>query len=220
MPNNIVFNNVAENLKTQIYGTTSSGTVTSLLVDNSGNVQIGGSITSTVTGTVNVSGGNINSTVTGTVNVSGGSITSTVTGTVSISDGSITATVTGTVNISGGSVSATIAGHGFTSSFATLTANASAATNTSFVFDSSQFGYNNYSFYVKNTGTATVSVRLQVSPTTAESYYVNDTTAEVTLTQNQAVVLAPGLFLNYTRLRVLGTSEATVTVEGYFNGQN
>jgi hypothetical protein len=71
-----------------------------------------------------------------------------------------------------------------------------------------------------NTGTATVSVRLQVSPTTVESYYVNDNTAEVTLTQNQATVLVPGLFLNYTRLRVLGTSDATVTSQAYFNGQN
>ena len=249
MPNNLVFNNVAENLKTQIYGSTSGGTITSVLVDSNGNIQLGGSVTATVVaGTVTVVGGNITATVAagtvtvsavsqGTVTVVGGNITATVAaGTVTVEGGNITATVAagtvtvvggnitatiaaGTVTIVGGSISATIAGHGFTSSNTTLNTNTAALTNTAFQFDTSQFD-NHYSFYIMNTGAATVSVRLQVSPTTTNSYFVNDNTAEVTLTQNQAIVLVPGYFLNYTRVQVLGVGSDTSTVVAYINAQN
>ena len=290
MPNNLVFNNVAENLKTQIYGSTSGGTITSVLVDSNGNIQLGGSVTATVVagtvtvvggnitatvaagtvtvsavsqgtvtvvggnitatvaaGTVTVEGGNITATVAaGTVTVVGGNITATVAagnitatvaaGTVTVEGGNITATVAagtvtvvggnitatiaaGTVTIVGGSISATIAGHGFTSSNTTLNTNTAALTNTAFQFDTSQFD-NHYSFYIMNTGAATVSVRLQVSPTTTNSYFVNDNTAEVTLTQNQAIVLVPGYFLNYTRVQVLGVGSDTSTVVAYINAQN
>ena len=281
MPNNLVFNDSAENLKVQSFGATSGGTVTSLLVANDGALQVGGTITAaiadtvTVTGAVSVTANSFDiralSSVTDTVSVAG-SVTATIANTVTVTGevsvtansfdiralssatdtvsvaGSVTATIANTVTVTGavsvtansfdiralssatdtvsvaGSVTATIAntvtvsvgGYGFTSSDLNIALTDVSLTNTAFSFDTSQM--KQYSFYVVNTGTAAISVRLQVSPTTSETYFVPDNTSEVALTQNQAAVLVPGYFLNYTRVQVLGAQTATAVA--YFNGQN
>lgn len=301
MPNNLVFNNVAQSLLTQIHGVTSAGTVTAILTDDAGRLDIRGSVTSTINGSVTATvtgevtatvngsvtatvNGSVTATVTGevTATVSGsvtatvtgevsatvnGSVTATVTGEVSATvtgevtatvNGSVTATVTGevtatvtgevTATVSGsvtatvtgevtatvtgevtatvvgsvtatvaGEVSVTIAAHGFTSSFATLTGISADLTDTSFSFDTSTI--KDYTFYVNNTGSATVLARIQISPTTTESFFTNDTTAQITLTPGQINTLVPGIFLNYTRIQVYGSPSATFTVLAYFNGQ-
>ena len=203
MPNNLVFNDSAENLKVQSFGATSGGTVTSLLVANDGALQVGGTITAAIADTV---------TVTGAVSVTANSFDiralSSATDTVSVA-GSVTATIANTVTVS-------VGGYGFTSSDLNIALTDVSLTNTAFSFDTSQM--KQYSFYVVNTGTAAISVRLQVSPTTSETYFVPDNTSEVALTQNQAAVLVPGYFLNYTRVQVLGAQTATAVA--YFNGQN
>ena len=236
MPNNLVFNNSAQELKVQIYGITSGSTVTGLLVDNSGNMQVGGSVTATIANTVTVTANSFDiralASATDTVSVTG-SVTATIANTVTVT-GQVTVTAnsfdiralasaTDTVSVTG-SVSATIAntvtvslgGHGFTTSTLTITTADAALTNTAFQFDTSQ--YKDYSFYVVNTGTAAVSVRLQISPTTTETFFVNDNTTEFSLAQDAQTVLVPGIFLNYTRIQVAGAQ--TITAIAYFNGQN
>ena len=203
MPNNLVFNNSAQELKVQIYGITSGAAVTGLLVVTSGNMQIGGSVTATIANTVTVTGQ-----VTVTANNFSIRALASATDTVSVT-GSVTATIANTVSVS-------LAGHGFTTSTLTITTADGALTSTAFQFDTSQ--YKDYSFYVVNTGTAAVSVRLQISPTTTQTFFANDNTTEVSLAQNAQTVLVPGIFLNYTRIQVRGAQ--TVTAIAYFNGQN
>jgi hypothetical protein len=268
MPNNLVFNDSAQNLKVQTFGTTSGGTVTSLLVANDGTLQVGGSIT--VANTVTVAG-SVTAAIADTVTVAGlvsvtangfdirflsdatdtvsvtGSVTAAIADTVTVA-GSVTAAIADTVTVAGlvsvtansfdirflsdatdtvsvtGSVTATIAntvtvsvvGYGFTTSDLTINLTDAGLTNTAFSFDTSQM--KQYSFYVVNTGAATISVQLQVSPTTTETFFVPDKTAEVALTSNQAAVLVPGYFMNYTRLQV--AAGETASAIAYFNGQN
>ncbi len=275
MPNNLVFNDSAQNLKVQIYGITSGASITGLLVDNSGNLQVGGSVAATIANTVTVTANSFDiralSSVTDTVSVTG-SVSATIANTVTVTGqvtvtansfdiralssatdtvsvtGSVSATIANTVTVTGqvtvtansfdiralssatdtvsvtGSVNATIAntvtvsigGRGFTSSSLTISTSDAALTNTAFQFDTSQ--YKDYSYYIVNTGTAAVSVRIQISPTTTETYFVNDITAEVSLAQGAQTVLVPGIFLNYTRIQVSGAE--TITAIAYFNGQN
>jgi hypothetical protein len=197
MPNNLVFNYSAQELKAQIYGITSGATLTGILVDNNGVLQIGGGVTATIANTVTVTANSFDirslSAATDTVSVSGG----------------ITATIANTVTVS-------IGGHAFTSSNLTISTGSGALTNTAFQFDTSQ--YKDYSFYIVNTGTAAVSVRLQISPTTTETFFTNDNTPEISLAPNTKAVLVPGFFLNYTRVQVTGSE--TVTALAYFNAQS
>lgn len=281
MPNYLIFNDSAENLKVQSYGVTSGGTVTGILVESDGTVQVGGSITATLTDTVMISGevtvtandfdirslsaatdtvsisGDINAVITETVPVAGEvSVTandfdirglSAATDTVSV-EGTVTAAIGDTVTVAGevsvtandfdirglaaatdtvsveGTVTAAIgdtvtvsvAGHGFTASSLTINLDDANLTSTEFNFDTSQM--KQYSFYIVNTGTATISAMLEVSPTTTETYYTPDKSAEITLTQDESTVLVPAFFMNYTRIQV--QSSETATAEVYFNGQN
>ena len=222
MPNNLVFNSSADSLRARIFGATSGGTVTSVLVDSTGMMQVGGSVSATfvggeVTATVNGSvTATVNGSVTATVN---GSVTATVNGSVTATvNGSVTATVNGSVTATvNGSVSVTLASHGFTSSSASLTGLTADLTNTDFVFDTSTI--KDYTFYIRNVGADTVAARLQISPTLTEAFFTNDTTAQITVTPGQNATLVPGIFLNYTRLEVYGSPNATFTITAFFNGQ-
>jgi|GEM_PF-2046117 len=246
MPNNLVFNNSADSLRTHIYGATSGGAITSIMVDSTGIMQVGGSISATFTGgevtatvngsvtatvngsvTATVNGSvtaTVNGSVTATVNGSvtatvNGSVTATVNGSVTATvNGSVTATVNGSVTATvNGSVSVTLASHGFTSSSASLTGLTTDLTNTDFVFDTSTI--KDYTFYIRNVGADTVAARLQISPTLTEAFFANDTTLQILITPGQNATLVPGIFLNYTRLEVYGSPSATFTVTAFFNGQ-
>jgi hypothetical protein len=128
MPNNFVFDTIAQDLKTQIYGTDGVNAIP-IRVDASGNLDIG-------------------------------------------------------VN--------------FTSLTASLTAPAS-GTGIALTLDSSEKSL--YSFYAMNSGgTAPITVKLQVSPTTTSSYFVDDSSTPVLLNPLEAAVLVPKYYLNYTRL--------------------
>jgi len=279
MPNNLIFNNSAESLKVQVYGVTSGATVTGLLVDGSGYLQVAGTVNATLAGgTVSVTANDFDiRTLTsadqvtlagGTVSVNirtltsadqvtlaGGTVSVTANsfdirtltsadqvtlagGTVSVTANSFdirTLTSADQVTLAGGTVSVTansfdirslsqasdtisFGTHGFTSSSLTITSTEIGFTSTAFYIDTSQI--KDYSFYVYNSSqTATVSVRLQVSPTTTDSYFANDTTAQILAGASSLNVLVPGYFMNYTRLQILKTSANTCTLELYFNGQ-
>ena len=242
MPNYLVFNDSAENLKVQSYGITSGGTVTGILVETDGTLQVGGSITATITDTVIVSGevtvtandfdirslsaatdtvsveGTVTAAIGDTVTVAGEvSVTASDFDIRGLSAATDTVSVEGTVTaVIGDTVTVSVAGHGFTMSSLVINLDDANLTNTEFNFDTSQM--KQYSFYIVNTGTATVSAMLQVSPTTTETYYTPDKSAEIALTQDESAVLVPAFFMNYTRIQV--QSSETVTAEVYFNGQN
>ncbi|MBZ4666511.1 DUF6385 domain-containing protein [Mahella sp.] len=82
--------------------------------------------------------------------------------------------------------------------------------------DTSQ--YSLYSFYVNNTGTAAITVQLQISPTTTEAYFVDDGSGPVSVAAGEKAVLVAKSFLRYTRV-YYDSGAATATAEFYFNGQ-
>jgi hypothetical protein len=75
---------------------------------------------------------------------------------------------------------------------------------------------NVYSFYVFNTGENTVTVNLQVSPTTTDSYFVDDTSGAVGVAAGEKAVLVAAKYLQYTRL-FYSTGGATCTFDVYYN---
>lgn len=237
MPNNIVFNDSAQNLKVQIYG---SNTSTPLQVDGSGNMVVNVANNVTVTGSVNVTNTveiraltytTDTVTVTGAVNVANSvdiraltytvdSIT--VTGAVNVANtvniralsyATDTVTVTGIVEVAN-SPTVQIGGYAFSASNTTLSSE-EGATITSFKFDTSQ--YKLYTFYIYNSGTNAISAQLEVSPVDTDSYYVPDKSIAISLGGGEKQILIPGYFLNYTRLKI--SSSSAFTAEVYFNGQ-
>lgn len=105
MPNNLVFNDIASQLKVQMYG--SDGTnLQPVSVNATGGLAMAGTVTVSA-GTVTVSAGTVTVSA-GTVTVSGGTI-STVSaltaGTVTVSGGTISQLSAGTVTVSGGTIS-------------------------------------------------------------------------------------------------------------------
>jgi hypothetical protein len=82
--------------------------------------------------------------------------------------------------------------------------------------DTSQ--YSLYSFYVNNTGDAAITVQLQISPTEADDYFVDDGSGPVSVAAGEKAVLVAKNFLRYTRV-YYDSGAATATAAFYFNGQ-
>jgi hypothetical protein len=144
MPNNFVFDTVAQDLKTQIFGSSDGVNTVPVHVDAAGNLEMGVS---------------------------------------------------------------------FTSLTASLTAPAS-GTGIAITLDSSEKSL--YSFYAMNSGTSTLTVKLQVSPTTVASYFIDDSSTPVVLAPAGAAVLVPKYYLNYTRLYYTNNDTAnTASLQAY-----
>ncbi|MCP2241226.1 DUF6385 domain-containing protein [Thermoanaerobacterium thermosaccharolyticum] len=183
MPNNIVFNPVAEQLKTLIHGMQGT-TPTPLLLDSTT-----GKLLSTVDGSV---------TVAGTVTAQG-------TLTVTASNLDIRPLTASTDSFTLGSRtfledSTTIAG----------------VTGTGAVLMENTGDKSMYSYYITNTGTNTITVKLQISPTTTDTYFVDDTTS-INLAGGSITVLTAVKFLQYTRSKGWCNADYyyTAIVKGY-----
>ncbi|GMQ64319.1 DUF6385 domain-containing protein [Vallitalea maricola] len=72
-----------------------------------------------------------------------------------------------------------------------------------------------YSFYIFNTGDNTISVNLQISPTTTDSYFMDDR-AQVAISSGEKAVLVAEKFMQYTRL-FYETSGAACSFSAYYN---
>ncbi|MDD3014002.1 MAG: DUF6385 domain-containing protein [Candidatus Gastranaerophilales bacterium] len=152
MPNNLVFNNVADQLLTQIYGYNGSSAV-AILTDSAGHLAVVGTFTASI-----------------------------ISSFISESDQIIVGT----------------------------------ATDTTFLQDTSL--QKEYIFYVFNTTAATtLTAWLQISPTTAESYFVDDDSTVYAIAGNEKKAIVASKYLQYTRLAML--SSATATTEVYYNAQ-
>ncbi|WP_165000462.1 DUF6385 domain-containing protein, partial [Anaerophilus nitritogenes] len=77
---------------------------------------------------------------------------------------------------------------------------------------------NMYSYYVRNTGSATVIAKLEISPTTENAYFVDDAATAVEIGPGENGVIVPVKYLNYTRLHL--TPSDTTTVIAYYNAQS
>ncbi|MBE0069045.1 DUF6385 domain-containing protein [Thermoanaerobacterium thermosaccharolyticum] len=165
MPNNIVFNPVAEQLKTLIHGMQGT-TPTPLLLDSTT-----GKLLSTVDGSV---------TVAGTVTAQG-------TLTVTASNLDIRPLTASTDSFTLGS-----------RTFLEDSTNIAGVTGTGAVLMENTGDKSMYSYYIANTGTNTITVKLQISPTTTATYFVDDTTS-INLAGGSITVLTAVKFLQYTR---------------------
>jgi len=187
MPNNIVFNNVAEQLKTQFYGYDGS-TVQTIKVDSSGNIKI-----------VGISGDTVPVSVLNTVTV-------TVPDTLAV-----TAADLDIRDLTGAQDSIMKAGCYFSESSTTISDVAS--TGIALTLDNSEQDV--YSFYVNNTGAAAVSAKLQISPTNADAYFTDDSSGEISVGAGDMGVLVAQKYLKYTRLYY--NPADTTTIEVYYN---
>lgn len=218
MPNNIVFNNVASQLKTQIYGNY-GGTATPIATDSSGNVTI----TATDLDIRNLSGSTDSVTVTAIDfdirDLSAATDSVTVTAVdfdirdLSAATDSVTVTAVDfdIRNLSGATDSVIKAGCYFTESSTVLTDISS--TGIALTIDNSQ--HDVYSFYVKNTGSASVSVKLQVSPTNSDDYFLDDSSGEINISAGEKAILVAQKFLKYTRLYY--NPSDTTSIEVFYN---
>ena len=107
----------------------------------------------------------------------------------------------------------------YTSDSASITPIAADATGTALQENTSDKGL--YSFYVRNTSEdASVSVKLQVSPTTAAAYFIDDSSTAVTLGTGAATVLVPKVYQAYTQLYYTNLDGAeTAAIEAYYDGR-
>jgi hypothetical protein len=245
MPNYLVFNGTAEQLQTQISGVDEAGNSTKILTDSSGSLVIG---TVTVTAenfdVRPLSGTTDSVTVFGTVTVtaenfdvrplSGTTDSVTVFGTVTVtaenfdvrplSGTTDSVTVFGTVtvtaenfdirNLSGVTDSIQISSRLFTESNTTIRGVADSA----LVFIQNNEAQSEYTFYVFNSGNNTLTVQLQISPTTTTSYFVNDPGGPVGIARGSKATLIASRFLKYTGL-FYETSGVTCTFEAFYNAQ-
>lgn len=190
MPNNLVFNNVASEMQTQIFGRNGTNVV-AILTDTSGNLL--------VVGTVTVQGGTLNALSAGTVTVQGGTIDVLSAGTVTVQGGTIQEIpVFFSTNTTVGVGTATLDA-----------LEVETATKKVYSF-----------YVANIQGTATLTAFLQISPTNANAtYYVNDTSSSFTIAAGAQAVLVAAKFLRYTKLRLVSTA-ATATALVYFDSQS
>lgn len=176
MPNNIVFNHVAEELHTQIFGQNGNDIVP-IQTDPAGNLLVAGTLTALM------------STVTAIVD--SGTITA------------LLSTVT--------AVTLPI----FTEESTTIAEIVNETASALTVETSLQ---RMYSFYVANTSAATLTAFLQISPTTADTYFLNDASGAVGIAGSAQAVLVAQKYMRYTRL-MLQAGADTASAVAFYNGQ-
>lgn len=208
MPNNLVFNTVASELKTQIYGFDGAN-VQPVATDSNGNLLISGTVTANIaTVTAIVESGTITALLsTVTAVVASGTITALLaTVTAVVESGTITAlvsTVTAITEVS------------FTETDTAITVSPG-ATVTALTEDTSTT--RTVSFYVQNTAAVQMAAILQEAPTDVEGFYVNDGVA-TTIAAAAQTILVPSKFLRFTRVLV-GSATDTASANVYYNAQS
>ena len=225
MPNNLVFSNVASQLQTQIFG--QNGTdVLAIKTDADGNIIVTGTVTANLsTVTAIVDSGTITALLsTVTAIVDSGTITALLSTVTAIVDsGTITALLsTVTAIVDSGTITALLSTVTAVtlpqfSESTTAVAQIVNETVTALTADTSQ--QRMYSFYVANTSAALLTAFLQISPTTAESYFVNDGSTIYTVAGASQAVLVAERYLKYTRL-MLQAGADTASAIVYFNAQS
>jgi hypothetical protein len=231
--NNLVFNNVASELLMTVGNAslTVSGSVTvsnSITIANA-SLTVAGTVTvSEITNPVTI--GNASLTVAGTVTVSEitnpvtiGNASLTVAGTVTVSQitnpvtiGNASLTVAGSVTINNATITTLISGSVFTSDSVTSTV----VTGTGVVFSDTDISQlKTASLFVYNEGANTLTVSLQISPTTTGADYIDDPSySNVAIAGNANKYIAIAKYAHYARLQyILGAT--TATFSSYYNAQ-
>ena len=198
MPNNLVFNNVASQLQTQISGQDNTGVVRKILTDTDGRLLIGEvTITATDLEIRPLSG---------------------ATDSITIANAAVTVTATNFEirPLSADTDSISLAGRLFTESNIAV----NNVTDSGGIFAQNTGECSMYSFYVYNRGPNPLTVSLQISPVDDDDYYVFDGGAEssATIETDEKIVLVAEKYLKFTRL-FYDTNGADCSFEVYYNAQ-
>ncbi|QXM06343.1 DUF6385 domain-containing protein [Crassaminicella indica] len=245
MPNNIVFNNVASQMKTQIYGT-DSGTTRAIAVDANGKLLIGEiSTIGTISEVLNVQSVDTVDTVQQVLNVQSVDTVDTVQQVLNVQSVDTVDTVQQVLNVQSvdtvdnissvdtvdtvtyvaevKSITDTVnvdkVGNGFAESVYTVSNLAAGATATVLTMDTSE--KNMYSFYVKNiSDSVTIDAKIQVAPVNLEAYYIDDAASVVGLEAGEKEILITQKYLKYTRLILENNSTVAGSVVAWYQGHN
>ncbi|MBR0600140.1 DUF6385 domain-containing protein [Sinanaerobacter chloroacetimidivorans] len=193
-----------------------------------GSVTVAGTVTvSEITAPVTIANDSL--TVAGSVTVAGTVTVSEITAPVTIANDSLTVagsvTVAGTVTVSEITAPVTIANDTLTTvvagySFVTDTVDLPGETGTGVAFDNTDISQiKTGTFFVYNSGTSTLTVSLQISPTTATAFYIDDPSyTDVAISNGENKIIVIGKFANYARLSYDAGAAATFSV--YYNAQS
>ncbi|MFZ5965978.1 MAG: DUF6385 domain-containing protein [Bacillota bacterium] len=225
MPNNLIFNGTADQLKTKLYGD-NNGTTTAIAVNANGNLTV---IVETITEVTNVSSVDTVDQVTNVASVDTVDVVSAVTTVTQVNNISSVDTIDQITNVASvdtidaltqiiNTVNVDVVANGFAENVATIANYNFTTETTTLSVDTSAKTL--YSFYVKNTGASTVTAKLQISPTTTAADFIDDPGGDTaTLAPSTGKdVLATQRYLKYTRLHLSGTG--TSTIFAYYNAHN
>lgn len=87
---------------------------------------------------------------------------------------------------------------------------------TSFLLTKNISAYRENSYFIRNNGSSSVTVAIQVAPVDSAAYYVDNSTAQ-SVTAGSNYVVAASVAMKFARLRVVAT--ASTNVEVYYNGR-
>ena len=124
----------------------------------------------------------------------------------------ITATNLDIRNLRGTQDSVQVSSMGFVEDNVTMTV----PSGTNFVLTENISLYSENSFFIRNTGPATVTVTLQVAPLDNPSYYVGNSTAQGVASSTNTIN-AVTLPMKFARLQVVASTNTGVIV--YYNGR-
>lgn len=76
--------------------------------------------------------------------------------------------------------------------------------------------YRQNSYFIRNNGTSSVTVTLQIAPVNSDSFYVDNSSAQ-TVTASSNNITSVTVAMRYARLRVVASTNTSVTA--YYNGR-
>lgn len=193
--NNLVFNNVASQLKTSIYGQAPNGSFEAIQIDSAGNIKTtitNASLTVAVSNPVTIANSRLSVAVVNPI------------------------TVANAITIANSSLTVTVGSNAFTSS---SVLNVTAIGTNSIMNNTDISNLKTASFLVYNNGLNTLTVSLQLSPTQNDIDYITDPNNQnLTIAPGTGQIIVVDLFAHYARLQYnQGRSSTTISV--YFNGQ-
>ncbi|VYT64483.1 hypothetical protein [Clostridium tertium] len=235
--NNLLFNTVASELKTSIYAQAPDGSLQILQTDSTGALKTSISNSSltvnvnnpiTVANAITIANTSLTVSVSNPITIANASLTVsvnnpiTVANSITIANTTLTVvvnnpiTVNNAITIANSSLTVTIGANAFTSSSALNLS----VSGTGRVLNNTDIStLRTASFFVYNAGTNTLTISLQMSPTTNNADYITDPSYNnYTIPGGDRRIITVSRFGNYTRLlyTLRGT---TATFSVYFNGQ-
>ena len=245
--NNLIFNTVASELKTSMYAQASDSSLQVLQIDNDGSLKTvisNSSLTVAVANSITIANDSLTVAVSNPITIANDSLTVavshpitvansitiakdsltvavsnpiTVANSITIANDSLTVAVSNPITIANSSISVNIIGNTFTSSSVLNTA----VNGTGTILNNTDIStLRTASFLVYNLGANTLTVSLQVSPTTNEADYITDPSySNFAVLGGGKQIITVSRFARYTRLiYTLGGTTATFSV--YFNAQS